>query len=67
MVIEEMFGGQHRSDEGTRAERVGWTQNSDRRRKQISLGKGRTCAERMGVLDGEEEKIQRGKKDEETS
>src|SRR5262245_19458621 len=39
-----MFGGQHRSDEATQAERVGWTRISDRRRKKIPLATGRSCA-----------------------
>jgi hypothetical protein len=46
--------------------RVGWTWNSDRRRKKISLVKAH-LRKRTGVLDGEEQKIHRGKKDEETS
>jgi hypothetical protein len=39
-----MVGGQHRSDEVTRAERVGWKRNRDRRRKKVRLAKGRAHA-----------------------
>jgi hypothetical protein len=48
------------------AERVGGTRTANRRRKKIRLGKGRSCASAW-VCSREKRKIQRGKKDEETS
>jgi hypothetical protein len=52
-VTEEMFGGQHRNDELTRIERVGWTRmkiiDGD---GESSAQKERSCADRWGVLEG---------------
>jgi hypothetical protein len=57
-----MFGGQYRSDEGTRgrALRVDAEQRSTKE-KDLSSERAH-LRERMGVLDGEEKKIQRGEK-----
>jgi len=47
---------------GHRAERVGWTQNSDST-AETDLSRERAhLRERMGVLDGEEERFKEAKK-----
>jgi hypothetical protein len=61
-----MVGGQHRSDEVTRTERVGWTRIGDRRRNRLRLGKGR-APHACWCAQWEEAKTQKRKKDEETS
>ena len=65
-MTEEMFGGQHQNDEATRAERVGWTQNSESTAEKDPPDERALSRKRTGVTAGENQRLPTGKKDEKT-